>query len=61
MRKLMQRLIHGTLWLIERLHSEKIIHHKRAEQAYTEMSQKNRRLPWDEVEKQLKQFQKNRE
>ncbi len=50
--------VHGTLWLMERLHSEEIIHHKRAEQAYTEMQRENRRLPWDEVEKQLKQFKK---
>ena len=52
--------VHGTLWLMERMHSEKIIHHKRAEQAYAEMRQENRHLPWDEVEKQLKRFQKNR-
>ncbi|HEB56390.1 MAG TPA: DUF3368 domain-containing protein [Gammaproteobacteria bacterium] len=52
--------VHGTLWLTKRLYSEKIIHHKRAEQAYTEMRLKNRRLPWDEVEKQLKRFRKDR-
>ena len=48
--------VHGTLWIMERMHNEEIIDFKRAEEAYAEMQQELRRLPWDEVEKQLNGF-----
>lgn len=50
--------VYGTLWLMERMHAEGIIQHKRAEQAYAQMQRQGRRLPWDDVKKQLKQFHK---
>lgn len=50
--------VHGTLWLIERMFVEGIIKIKRVEQAYVSMEQVKRRLPWDEVEKQLKSFKR---
>ena len=52
--------VYGTLWLMERLHTEGIIHHKLAEQAYAEMQKEYRRLSWDEVESQLKRFRKQK-
>ncbi len=52
--------VHGTLWLMDRLFDEGIINHNRAVQAYAQMQQEKRRLPWDEVEKQLKGFRNNR-
>lgn len=50
--------VHGTLWLMERMFTEAIIDYPRAEQAYTVMNLEGRRLPWDEIKKQLLRFRK---
>ncbi|GMR21673.1 MAG: hypothetical protein BMS9Abin36_2277 [Gammaproteobacteria bacterium] len=50
--------VHGTLWLMERMYGEGIINLKRSEQAYAEMLRVKRRLPWDEVEKQISKWKK---
>jgi predicted nucleic acid-binding protein len=44
----------GTIWLIGEMLCAKIITKKDARAAYDKMKQSDRRLPWDEVEKQLK-------
>ena len=48
--------VHGTLWLMDRMYQEEIITIKRMEKAYDIMCDAKRRLPWVEVEKQLKRF-----
>ncbi len=50
--------VHGTLWLMERMFSEGIITLKRTERAYNDMHEEQRRLPWDEVEAQIKRLRK---
>jgi len=50
--------VHGTLWLMDRMHHEDIITTKNMEKAYDLMRDAKRRLPWDEVDKQLKKFSK---
>jgi len=46
----------GTIWLVgEMLHAE-ILTKKDAREAYHKMKESDRRLPWDEVDKQLKQW-----
>lgn len=49
--------VHGTLWLIEQMVSAGLIRPKRARQAYDAMRKAGRRLPWDEVEDQLRRFE----
>ena len=46
--------IHGTLWLIERMVKARTVTVRQAEGAYTKMREAGRRLPWDEIEKQLR-------
>jgi predicted nucleic acid-binding protein len=46
--------VRGTLWLCERLVLEKITTIDRLETAYLEMKNRNRRLPWKEVDQQLR-------
>lgn len=46
--------VHGTLWLTEQLLSAKILTVRQAESAYKKMKAAGRRLPWDEVERQLR-------
>lgn len=45
--------LRGTLWLVERLIEGNIISLEVAVEAYAAMRRENRRLPWDDVEKQL--------
>ena len=52
--------VRGTLWLVERMFEEKIIDVSKVEHAYEGMRQEQRRLPWDEAEKQLKRFRQNK-
>ncbi len=47
---------HGTLWLVEQMVNAEVIRPKRARQAYEAMREADRRLPWDEVEQQLRSF-----
>ena len=49
--------VHGTLWLVEQMVNAGAIRHKRARQAYDAMRKAGRRLPWDEVEDQLRGFE----
>lgn len=44
----------GTIWLVGELLCVKIIAKKDARAAYNKMRESDRRLPWDEVDKQLK-------
>jgi len=46
--------MHGTLWLIEQMVKGRVITVRQAEAAYTKMRATGRRLPWDEVERQLR-------
>ncbi len=50
--------VHGTLWLIGQLIDGKLLTVKQAETAYAKMKAAGRRLPWDEVERQLRQHKK---
>ena len=51
------RDVRGTLWLVEQIVNAGLIRLKRARQAYDAMRKAGRRLPWDEVENQLQQFE----
>jgi len=44
----------GTIWLVGEMLNAKIIAKKDARAAYDKMKESDRRLPWTEVEKQLK-------
>ena len=46
--------MHGTLWLIEQMVKARTITVRQAEGAYTKMREAGRRLPWDEVDQQLR-------
>lgn len=46
----------GTIWLVSEMLSAKIITKKDARTAYSKMKESDRRLPWAEIEKQLKQY-----
>ncbi|MFC1603192.1 DUF3368 domain-containing protein [Pseudomonadota bacterium] len=48
--------VRGTLWLMEHLMLEKLITVEDAKIAYQRMAEDGSRLPWDEVDKQLKHF-----
>lgn len=50
--------LRGTLWLIETLVERNIITVDRASAAYGEMKRGGRRLPWSEVDKQIKRLRK---
>jgi len=47
---------HGTLWLVEQIVNAGLIRPKRARLAYDAMRKAGRRLPWEEVEEQLRRF-----
>lgn len=49
---------HGTLWLIEQMVESRVITGRQARAAYRKMREAGRRLPWDEIEKQLVSFRK---
>lgn len=51
------REVHGTLWLVEQMVNAGVIQPKRARQAYEAMRKAGRRLPWEEVEEQLQDFE----
>jgi len=51
------REVHGTLWLVEQMVCMGLIKPKRARQAYDAMRKADRRLPWEEVEEQLRRFE----
>ncbi len=48
--------VRGTLWLIEELFNAGLITAEDAETAYWRMEDDGSRLPWDEVERQIKAF-----
>jgi hypothetical protein len=50
--------VHGTLWLIEQMLQARTINHRQAETGYRRMRAAGRRLPWEDVEQQLRQFKK---
>ncbi len=50
--------VHGILWLMEELFNNELIDVDAVENAYELMEFSGSRLPWDEVEKQLKRFRK---
>lgn len=50
--------IHGTLWLIGQMHDARVIVARQAAAAYHRMRESGRRLPWEEVEQQLRTFGK---
>ena len=52
--------VRGTLWLVDQLFQLELITVNEACTAYDRMAEDGSRLPWDEVEKQLKRFQKGR-
>ena len=45
--------VRGTLWIVERLFSVNILDYQGVSSAYEKMRRDNRRLPWDEVKRQL--------
>lgn len=47
---------HGTIWLVDRMLKDKIIKIADAVIAYDAMKQNARRLPWNEVNKQLEVY-----
>lgn len=46
--------IHGTLWLIEQMFTARTITMRQVEAAYQRMRDAGRRLPWAEVDQQLR-------
>jgi hypothetical protein len=50
--------MHGTLWLIEQMVRAKTISVKEAETAYSKMRAAGRRLPWPDVDQQLRELRK---
>lgn len=50
--------VYGTLWLVEEIVESKTATVQTIEQAYAKMREDGSRLPWDEVDNQLKQFNK---
>ena len=48
--------VRGTLWICERLVSEGFITIEKLDRAYQAMREGNRRLPWDEVNSQLRKL-----
>lgn len=45
--------VHGTIWIIEQLLNQKIIQKSRAKVSFDAMKDKDRRLPWGDVDKLL--------
>lgn len=48
--------VHGTLWLVEQLVGRGELSGTAATESYAKLRNAGRRLPWDEVEKQLSKF-----
>jgi predicted dithiol-disulfide oxidoreductase (DUF899 family) len=51
-------IVCGTLWLMGRLVAEGLITVTALERAYDRMKQAGRRLPWNEVDRQLRHYRK---
>lgn len=51
--------VHGTVWLVGEMLEANVIEHKTANEAYEKMRNSGRRLPWKDVEKQLKKYPHN--
>lgn len=49
--------VHGTLWLMEQLARARVITPMRARRAYDAMRTAGRRLPWDDVARQLQELE----
>ena len=50
--------LHGTLWLIEQMVTARTITITQAEAAYAKMREAGRRLPWNDVDQQLRELKK---
>ena len=50
--------VHGTLWIVEAMFRARRIRLVRVRRAYERMRDSGRRLPWEEVERQLRAFAK---
>ena len=50
--------VRGTLWIMENLYRNKVIDYKTATSAYEKMKQEERRLPWSEIDRQIKSWKK---
>lgn len=48
--------VHGTLWVVAQLLEAGLLNAEQARDAYQRMRQAGRRLPWKEVEDQLRKF-----
>jgi predicted nucleic acid-binding protein len=48
--------VHGTLWLIDQLLQAKTVSLRQAKVGYEKMRKAGRRLPWNDVEHQLRRF-----
>ncbi len=48
--------VHGTLWLIEQLVKARTITIRQAEAGYAKMREAGRRLPWGDVDQQLREL-----
>ena len=49
---------HGTLWVIQRMLEVGVIDVSEAETAYAQMKNADRRLPWKEVNRQMRSFER---
>ena len=47
---------HGTIWLVERMVQQKVIHTTVAKNAYERMRGAGSRLPWEDAERRLKEM-----
>ncbi|MDT8405046.1 hypothetical protein [Sulfuriflexus sp.] len=52
--------VRGTIWLVGEMLESKMITVAEASEAYHRMEEDGSRLPWDEVESQLKRFRKQK-
>ncbi|MGE0875206.1 MAG: PIN domain-containing protein [Burkholderiales bacterium] len=50
--------VHGTLWLIEEMVKSRTVTVRQAESGYARMREARRRLPWDEVDHQLRSLKR---
>ena len=50
--------VHGTIWLVGELVKGGILSAPQAEAAYDKMRQAGRRLPWEQVDRQLRSYRK---
>lgn len=51
--------VHGTLWLVEELFNNNLIDIDEIEIVYEKMKKSGSRLPWDEVERQVRRFRRS--